>query len=78
MIDKYTSDYNDFKHRLALNIQYQRKLADMTQEQLAEKLEVSTQYISQLESTTSRSVPSLKLLFLIAQVLEIDIRELFR
>lgn len=78
MIEKYNVDFNDFTRRLSLNIQFQRKLADLTQEQLAEMLDVTTQYVSMIENTNSESMPSLKLLFLIAKVLNIDIKELFR
>lgn len=78
MIEKYNVDFNDFRRRLSLNIQFQRKLADLTQEQFAEVLGVTPNYISQIENTNLENLPSLKLLFVIAKTLDIDINELFR
>lgn len=52
------------------NIRYFRKLKGLTQEMLAEKVEVSTVYISYIERGTK--VPSLDLLGKIADALAID------
>lgn len=52
------------------NIRRYRKLRHLTQEILAEKLDVSTIYISYLERGSK--VPSLELLVKIANVLEVE------
>ena len=76
MIHNYDPDFNDFKRKLYLKIQYQRKLADLTQRQLAERLGITEHYLSELENPNIDNGPSLKIVFLIAKVLEIDIKEL--
>lgn len=76
MTDCYDLDFNDFKKKLYLNIKYQRKLGNLTQEQLADRLAITTQYISELENTKIDNSPSLKLLYLIAKVLNIDLKDL--
>lgn len=55
---------------ISMNIKYFRKLKGLTQEKLAEKVEVSSVYISYLER--GLKVPSLDLLAKIADVLEVD------
>ena len=55
---------------ISMNIKYFRKLKGLTQEKLAEKVEVSTVYISYLERGSK--VPSLDLLAKIADALEVD------
>ncbi|MHB8127046.1 MAG: helix-turn-helix domain-containing protein [Desulfitobacteriaceae bacterium] len=52
------------------NIKYYRKLKNLTQEILAEKLEVTPNYISYLERGTK--VPSIELLTKIADIFEIN------
>lgn len=56
--------------RVSMNIKYFRKLKSLTQEKLAEKVEVSTVYINYLERGSK--APSLALLARIADALEID------
>jgi transcriptional regulator with XRE-family HTH domain len=56
--------------RVSRNVRYFRKLKGLTQEKLAEKVEVSTVYINYLERGSK--VPSLVLLAKIADALEID------
>ncbi|MDY0277778.1 MAG: helix-turn-helix transcriptional regulator [Acholeplasma sp.] len=58
------------------NIKKQRKLKGLTQQQLAEKMNYSTQFISNIESKTHQTF-SLGTLWKIAQVLDIDIKKLF-
>lgn len=58
------------------NIKKQRKLKGLTQEQLAQKINYSTQFISNIESKNHQTF-SLGTLWRIALILEIDIRELF-
>ncbi|WP_308588697.1 helix-turn-helix transcriptional regulator [uncultured Oscillibacter sp.] len=64
---------------LGLRIAYYRKRAGWTQEQLAEKVECSWSFLSQLEANNSARVhaPSLTMLFRIARVLEIPVSKLF-
>lgn len=59
-----------------LKIAYYRKLQGMTQEELAEATGLSAGYISQLEGPNSYFCPSLKTLFIIAEVLNVTIAKL--
>ena len=58
------------------NIKKQRKLKGLTQEQLAQKIVYSTQFISNIESKNHQTF-SLGTLWRIALVLDININELF-
>lgn len=58
------------------NIKKQRKLKGLTQEQLAQKITYSTQFISNIESKNHQTF-SLGTLWRIALVLDINISELF-
>ncbi len=58
------------KNIVSMNVKYFRKLKGLTQEKLAEKVEVSAIYISYLERGSK--VPSLNLLAKIADALEVD------
>lgn len=60
---------------LGKRIQRLRKLAGLTQEELAEKVSVSRAYIGYIEQ--ARNTPSIELLEKIARVLRVDIKELF-
>ncbi|SPF40547.1 putative transcriptional regulator [Candidatus Desulfosporosinus infrequens] len=62
-------------NRVSMNVKHFRKLKGLTQERLAEKVEVSPVYISYLECGSK--VPSLVLLAKIADALEIDPALLF-
>ena len=62
----------DDKYFIAQQIRLHRKKAKMTQEELAEKVDLSVQHISRIESACY--VPSLKSFFMIASVLQIDLR----
>ena len=55
--------------KIGLKIAYYRKLQGMTQEELAEACGLSVGYVSQLEAPGSYFCPSLKTLFIIAEVL---------
>jgi len=61
--------------QIGKKVQRQRKLIGLTQEQLAEKVDVSRAYIGYIEQ--ARNAPSLELLQKIARVLRVDIKELF-
>ena len=66
MID---SQYKMNLIKIGLKIAYYRKLQGMTQEELAEACDLSPGYISQLEGPGCFFCPSLKTLFVIAEVL---------
>lgn len=66
MID---SQYKINIMKIGLKISYYRKLAGMTQEELAEAADLSLGHISQLEAPGCFICPSLKTLFKIAEVL---------
>jgi len=65
----------DLRKVLAFNIKQHRKKLGFSQAKLAEKVEVSENYIALIE--TSRRFPSITMLELIAATLKIDILELF-
>ena len=62
--------------QLGLKIAYYRKLRGLTQEELAERCGLSAGYISQLEGPNSFFCPSIKTLFIIAEVLNIPMFKL--
>jgi len=62
-------------HLLGARIKELRKLRQITQEQLAEKVDLATRYISLIE--VGRSSPSLETIENIARALQVEIRDLF-
>ena len=70
-------DENYVYELVSRNIQKIRKGKGLTQEQLAEMIEYSTQFISNIESTKNHQTFSLGTLWRLAVVLKIDIRDLF-
>lgn len=60
---------------LGARIKEIRKLRGLTQEQLAEKVDLATRYISLIE--VGRSSPSLETIENIARALQVEIRDLF-
>ena len=62
----------DDKQFIAQQIRSHRKKMGLTQEELAEKVDLSVQHISRIESACY--IPSLKSFFLIATVLKLDLR----
>lgn len=62
--------------KIGLKIAYYRKLCGMTQEELAEACDLSAGYVAQLEGPNSYFCPSLKTLFIIAEVLNIPVAKL--
>ena len=69
-------DENYVYELVSKNIKKQRQLKGLTQEQLANKMNYSTQFISNIESKNHQTF-SLGTLWRIALVLNIDIAELF-
>lgn len=63
---------------IGLNIAYYRKLAGLTQEQLAEETGLTPAYIGHIEAPGIIKVPSIYTLLKISNALEIPIERLFR
>ena len=59
------------------NIKKYRKMANLTQQELADKIDVSMHYISQIESARPNKYFTLVIIGRIADVLNIDIKQLF-
>lgn len=60
---------------LGKKVKYLRRLNNLTQAQLAEKVSLSVNYISQIE--TGVAAPTLKTLLILARGLNVEIKELF-
>ena len=71
------NDENYVYELVSKNIKEIRKAKGLTQEQLAEKMDYSKQFISNIESKNHQTF-SLGTLWRLALVLDIDISELFR
>lgn len=65
-------DYTNRFKQVGLNITYYRKLKGLKQEQLAEKIGVSRTHLSNIEAPNAPTSVSLKLLFAIADALDIE------
>ena len=66
---------NDKRYiQIGYNIQYYRKHKNLTQERLAELVDISRQHLGAIEAPNIVRPVSLDLLFRIADVLEIDVR----
>ncbi len=63
------------QHRVGKNIQRQRKFQGLTQEALAEAVNVNRAYIGHIEQ--GRRTPSLAMLDKIAKALKVPVSELF-
>lgn len=66
---------NDIKKRFGKRLRKIRRAKDLTQEQLADQVGVSLNFIGQLER--GENSPSFETVQKIAEVLEVDISELF-
>ena len=75
---KTDTTYNEMKRKLGLNIKHQRHLANLTQIQLAEKVSIHAQYLSDIERGRTDNSPSLFILYSIAKTLEIPFSILFQ
>lgn len=67
------TQYNTFCN----NIRYYRKVKNITQEELAEKAEVSISYIKQIESNREYKNVSLTVILKLCKALDITISDLF-
>lgn len=75
MMQNSTNNNNDRRYiEIGYNIAYYRKHKGLTQEQLAEKLDISRQHLGAIEAPNIVRPISLDLLFHIADELEIDVR----
>lgn len=73
MKSKYEQQYKE----IGLNIAHYRKLRGYTQIEFAEKIDVSRTHLSNIEAPKMKTSLSLDLLFKIADVLDVDIRDFF-
>lgn len=71
---KIMNKYNTFCH----NLKYYRKLRSLTQEKLAEKCDISTSYIKQIESCREFKNISIIVILKLADALNIEIEDLFK
>ena len=69
-------DYNDFCKKFGVKLKYYRLMKDLTQEELAEILNVDPHYISDIEC--GRRNITFKTLFKLSQALNIDIYKIFQ
>lgn len=75
MIQNSIPDNNNKRYiEIGYNIAYYHKHKKLTQEQLAEKLDISRQHLGAIEAPNIVRPVSLDLLFNIADALEIDVR----
>lgn len=63
--------------QIGLNISYYRKYKKMTQMQLAEKVNLSSCYISQIERGLVKKSVSLPVLISISEALDVEVNKLF-
>lgn len=66
-MEKYSKEFGD----MALNIAYYRKKAGLTQEQLAEKVNISRTHMGRIESVNIKTTASYDALFAIADALNV-------
>ena len=65
-------EQREIKSILVKNIKKYREKLEFTQEQAAEKADITTKYWQRLEMISQIDLPSLPLLFKIAQTLEVN------
>ena len=70
--------YKEKMRQIGLNISYYRRYRKMTQIQLAEQVNVSSCYISQIERGLVKNAVSLPVLISIAEALHIEMAALFQ
>lgn len=72
MVEKHARQYKE----IGLKIAYYRKLAGLSQMELAEKIDVSRTHLSNIEAPNVTTSISLDLLFRISDVLGIEVKNL--
>lgn len=73
MNERYANQYKE----IGLKVAYYRKLAGLSQLQLAEMIDVSRTHLSNIEAPNVHTSISLELLFRISEVLDVEIKEFF-
>ena len=78
-MDKKFNFHDDYYYYniVRKNIKKYRKLANITQQELADRIDVSMHYISQIESANPNKYFTLVVIGIIAEALNIDIKQLF-
>ncbi len=64
-------DFKNYYKQIGLKVAYYRKLKGLTQEQLAERMNVGTSFIGQIEAVNINKTISLNTLFRISKALEV-------
>ncbi len=64
--------------RIGINIGYIRKSLNITQEELADKCELSVSYIRQIEAPNVCKAPSISALYSISKSLGVELEVLFK
>ncbi len=72
-ISPITSDCSRELQYIGMRIQYFRKMRNLTQAQLAEKVSINKNYLSQIESGSTSKAISLPLLIQISKALNVDL-----
>lgn len=67
----------EFYRELGLNIARQRKEAGLTQEKLAERIDISKDYLGHIEAENCEVYPSLEILLRISGALDVPLELLF-
>jgi transcriptional regulator with XRE-family HTH domain len=73
-VDKKQTKATKADYKLGKRLQHMRKVADLTQEELAEKIHTSSTWVTYIE--TGREIPNLKMLQKIARALGIKVKDL--
>ena len=74
---KVDTKYNPLLIKIGLNVAYYRKLASLTQEELAEKVDLSRNTISKIENADVFHGMSLNTIFRLAEALNVSVKQLF-
>jgi len=69
--------HSEVYKNLKFNISYARKTQGLSQIKLAEKVGISGSYMSRIEAPNGDTVPSLAVIFDIANALDVSIDKLF-
>ena len=77
MVIKYMHNDNYYFDIIRYNIKKQRESAGLTQQQLADKVGITMNYLAKIESKKMQRGISIVILGRIADALDIDIKELF-